>query len=349
MAATGGAGTAAATGGGGAATAASFVFKDPSVYASFKVDTDENGFPIVNLPVGAKVFRADLPVATVPRTDIPAFFSNLESIEPYTKFHEGLTNRDGKEIKESNMRETRSAYTVTKSPRLFHMTFDSLVKLKQTFEKIVKEKSLLRYKEYLFAKYAFEVLSDYILEETKAIAPLLPLRTTIVIPKPIEKYQLPGLKYLNRYIAEIICERGYDGWIVKPFNPEKSEGLKEYSEFQLAKFCEEFQILPEILLNPEELHNDKYKKYRAIIIEKILEAYNKLFNIDIDITTINLSDLEEIIKSIEEVASHRNYVPEIMLCNWSAFMEPASLEGGGRRRRAKTRRQRQRHRRTHRK
>jgi hypothetical protein len=47
-------------------------------------------------------------------------------------------------------------------------------------------------------------------------------------------YVLPTLpveggSYLNRVIANMICSMGFNGWVVKPLDPAKREGLRQYS------------------------------------------------------------------------------------------------------------------------
>jgi hypothetical protein len=286
-AATGGAGTAAATGGGGAAAAASFVFKDPSVYDTLGVSEDEKGFPIVELPVGAKVFRADREGAVAPSTEVPAFFGNRVTISPYTKPLPGK-----KALEETS---TLSAYTITKSPRLFHMTLESVQELFNSFVERINTAGINE-SETDFLNYSLTMLSQYFPPGVGVVIPSLPTPPS-PFSKPSEKHR----SYMNRTIADILCHLGYDGWIVKPFNLKERQGLEQVSIVRLKEISDKTKIpLPVLLENPKALE-------RASI----------------------------------------SYPPEIMLCNWSAFMEPASLEGGGRRR-AKTRRQRYRRRRTHR-
>lgn len=232
-AATGGAGTGGATTGGGGVAAASFVFKDPSVYDKLEVSEDEKGFPIVELPVGTKVFRADRPVATAPSTDVPAFFGNLESIKPYTKWRPGLLNRNKKEIKEADMGETLSAYTVTKSPRLFHMSFVSLTNLQDYLEYLISL-DIIKGKQKEFLQEAIHILSIYIQPFSKDISFVIPF---IVFKPP---------SYMNRMIANILCALGYDGWIVKPFVGEE-QGLKQLSSTLLYNTLKEKEKVDKLL------------------------------------------------------------------------------------------------------
>lgn len=203
-AATGGGG--AATGGAAASTASSFVFENPGVYDLF--EEADISVPVIYLPVGAKVFRADRTGKVKLSKEVPAFFGNRETIAPYAKRRNGEVN-----LPES---KTHRAFLVKKSPRLFHMNLNSLFSLDAMIYELLQKEKDKRKKEFL--AYSLYLLREYLDKEDLVVYPSKLLET----PKKGEH-----IKYLNREIANIICKFGYDGWIVKPYDPEKRQGLEQ--------------------------------------------------------------------------------------------------------------------------
>lgn len=272
---------AAAAGGG---SASSFVFENPSIYDSFNETKEaDSEIPVIHLPVGAKVFRADREGSTEPSTNVPAFFGNKITIAPYAKPFPGKTAKP-----ES---ETHSAFIVKKSPRLFHMTLNTLIQLGGMMERkldIAESED-----EEEFFKYALETLGLYFNFEAGCVIPSLPIE-----PSKWSKGDKKFRHYLNRAMAEIVCRLGFDGWMVKPFDPEKKQGMLQVSIMKLKEI------------------SDKTKIPIPILLEH----------------TVALQGA-----SVE-------YPPEVMLCNWKEFMEPASMSGGRRSRRTRRQRRTRRHR-----
>jgi hypothetical protein len=56
--------------------------------------------------------------------------------------------------------------------------------------------------------------------ETNAIRPTIPIG-----PKDTQGY----IPYLNRFMADLVCRLGFDGWIAFPFDPSKRQGLIQLS------------------------------------------------------------------------------------------------------------------------
>ena len=266
---------AAAAGGGSASS--SFVFEDPSIYDMFEVTMEET-MPVVYLPVGAKVFRADREGIVEPSTNVPAFFGNKASIAPYSKPFPGK--------KAKPLSETLSAFRVKKTPRLFHMSLESLVYLGGMIERKLDIAESEDEEEFL--KYALETLGLYFNFEAGCVIPSLQIKRS-KWSKGDKKFR----HYLNRAMAEIVCQLGFDGWIVKPLDFDKKQGLIQASLIIPAEISVKTRTpLPELIKDPDVL------SIRGVRVP---------------------------------------YAPEVMLCNWKEFMEPASMTGGRRQTRRKHR------------
>ena len=161
-----------------------------SVEVVMNENNDSIQYPIVVLPVGTVLHRADRTGATTPSDAVPAFFGNRKSIEVYAG-----TKGD----------EAYSSYKVMKPLHLFEMNFNSLRDL--IFHPGMTDEDITLLKSYYRIEKGF----------------VLP---TIITSK--ENMKGPHPDYMNRKMARLICRLGFDGWIVMPFNVKKRKGLTQF-------------------------------------------------------------------------------------------------------------------------
>ena len=234
--------------------------------------------PVCMLPAGSIIHRYDKEGARDPSKNVPIFFGNKQSVKHYS----------GKS-KPEEINATRSSYRLVRPARLFHATMNSLRALKQA--QLDDEE--------------VEFFENYQLEG--AIVPAVPygtLREMAAGTRP---------KAFNRRFAELICRLGFDGYVVKPFNVEKRQGL-----IQLTGG------IPQIRLpNGDVITLPTYKAMSAAEKEARNVAEGRF------------------IAPLSDTFSHMP--PEIVLCKWDAFTE--RVHGGGAgypfRRKRQTRRRRQ--------
>lgn len=141
------------------------------------------------LPAGSVIHRHDHKGAVAPSEAMPAFFGNATSTRVY-----GRGNP-----------EAMSSYKIKRDVVLLHMNFTNLLTVAQTLDGEEEE-----------------LMSNY-LQERNGQWFVVP---TIPVGRPDAAGHIP---YLNRKIADIICSMGFDGWVVKPFNKTKREGLLQFS------------------------------------------------------------------------------------------------------------------------
>jgi hypothetical protein len=175
---------------------------------------DESGLPTISLPVGAELYRADSGGAKEPGADVPAFFTNRGSTRAYRRGAAG----------------TLSSYVVKKEARLFDMNFNSLGKLGTLLDKD-DIKVLIHY---------YNIKELYVNPSGFTPADLAAYRAN--------RSKYPN--YLNRRMAEIVCRLGFDGWVVKPFDPKRRSGLIQISHYidGGALKTREVAYTPEIML-----------------------------------------------------------------------------------------------------
>lgn len=177
------------------ASSANFTFDDVSKFYKLEDIIDEKTkLPVIILPINSEIYRADRDGAREPSERVPAFFTNI------------VTTRG---IYSHGKNGTISSYIVKKPARLFHMNLNSIIDLyfyiMDLYDK--DEVNKLKYKMLLENYYNPEEL--------------------VVNPTGyMEGDTFPN--YLNRRMAQMICHLGFDGWVVKPFNPEKKTGLKQW-------------------------------------------------------------------------------------------------------------------------
>ena len=193
-----------------------FVFADKSKFFELaEVSDSETKLPTVLLPAGAEVYRADHAGAKEPSADVPAFFTNRGSTSAYTRGAKG----------------TLSSYVVKKEAKLFHLTLNSILQLVPMLEEEDMEEVLMHW---------FNPEEAYV--NPSGFSP----KNLALYRSNISKYP----NYLNRRMAAIVCKLGFDGWIVKPFDPKKRTGLEQISYYKDgAKIKHRFvPYAPEIML-----------------------------------------------------------------------------------------------------
>ena len=171
----------------------------PDIWSSLPAGPTEHKLPSVLLPVGSVWYRADRQGAKSPSTEVPAFFTTKELLAPYKKPFPGKPNLGD---------ATVSTYTVTKEAKLFHMTLNSIIALFQNPALTKEEKELVA--------HWFQLPEE---------------SPPYIFPAFTRPENLGGEfpNYANRRMAALLCRLGFDGWIVKPFNPEKKEGVLQVS------------------------------------------------------------------------------------------------------------------------
>jgi hypothetical protein len=175
--------------------------------------------PTIEIPVNTIFHRADWEGIKLPSTNVPAFFGNRESINIYTR---GKGN------------SVVSSYR-TKTPLvLFNMNPISLIWLSKIPQLTEDEKNYM--KQYFIRE-----------GELAFVIPTIPFPSEALqqnYKQKKERGEEAYLPYLNRLIAGILCRLGFDGWIVRPYNPEKGDGLLQYSMVR----NEVFPYSPEIMV-----------------------------------------------------------------------------------------------------
>jgi hypothetical protein len=134
---------------------------------------------------------------------MPAFFTQKNRLGAYKKPLQGQPNLG---------EDTISSYRVKKKMRLLHLSINTIPSLRA--HPGIKDNEI--YKMLLMLWFQEE---SYV-------------RPSNVFPNNMKKYksgEVQYLMYLNRYIATMICNLGYDGWIIKPFDFPSGKGLVQYS------------------------------------------------------------------------------------------------------------------------
>ncbi len=168
-------------------------------------------FPTLEIPEGTRVHRADAKGATIPSTDVPAFFGNMKSIQVYSRGNP----------------QAFSSYTFHKPCELIQFDYTTLQNLLSHPGLSHDDKeSLLQY----FNREEGYVNPISVTEENKK--------------EFLNAKGAKPLKYLNRRVADILCSLGFDGWIVQPYNPGKRQGMIQYvpSKKVLAPYAPEFML-----------------------------------------------------------------------------------------------------------
>jgi hypothetical protein len=259
---------------------------DPDTRRFFK----EISMPICTLPVGSEIHRYDKEGAVDPyisksNETVPIFFGNKSSV----LFYSGKTT-------EAEINATRSSYRLKRPARLLHINTYAM----KHFLNLLTPEDAVFFNDYCrIAKFPN---SNGTLVEMPLIVPAEPYGTVAEIRKQDKDKRKP----FNRRFAEIICNLGFDGWIVKPFNPDRQEGVA-----QITHGAKRLRLPDDTVV---------FENKEALKIPNILQARY-------------IAPLEGRISPMP---------PEIVICRWDVFMD--RIKGGSRRRRH-TRRQPRRNRR----
>jgi hypothetical protein len=172
-------------------------------------------YETVTIPVGTNIHRADHQGATLPSTELPAFFGNSQTINIYARGNP----------------DAFSHYEFTKEANLINLSYETLHKL--------------MINPYLDGE-EIEILNLYFDMENGYVKPtnFRQIDKLKMIQAQKSKQPIPRIKYLNRLVAEIVCKLGFDGWIVLPYSQEKRQGMFQYSVLQK----QEMPYPPEIML-----------------------------------------------------------------------------------------------------
>jgi hypothetical protein len=142
------------------------------------------------LPAGSVIHRHDHAGATAPSEAMPAFFGNIRSTALYSRGNP----------------EALSSYRIKRDVVLMNMNVGNLLTVAQSLDGEDEE-----------------VMGQYLQQGEDGRWFVIP---TIPVGRPNAAGHIP---YLNRRIADIVCAMGFDGWVVKPLNSEKREGLRQFS------------------------------------------------------------------------------------------------------------------------
>jgi hypothetical protein len=231
--------------------------------------SDKVSLPICILPEGSIIHRFDKEGARDPSTNVPIFFGNRTSV----KFYSGKAEN-------AEVNATRSSYRVKRPVQLLHINTESMgvfLQLQLTPEEID----------------FFEVFCR--MGKTHPILlPALPYGTVKEIVLGIRAGRPE--KTLNRRFAEIVCRLGFDGWVVKPYNPDTNEGV-----LQITCGINQVQAADGTIVTLDAIKT---------LTEAQAETAHYISPKDGHLTPMP---------------------PELVLCRWDIFMD--RVKGGGTRRR----------------
>ena len=169
-------------------------FTTPDAYKNLKV-LNANGFDVVVLPVGSTIYRADATGKTPPSEGLPNFFSDKISIKPYTG---------------SIGSSAISSYKTKDIAVLFVMSHENIDKLASQEEGIRKF-----------------VDGFYRQNDEKGNRFIIPSHVFSAIKKGDTLYYYNS----NRVFADMICVKGFDGWIALPDNKLRQRNIStKYKE-----------------------------------------------------------------------------------------------------------------------
>ncbi len=153
-------------------------------------------FPTVTVPVGTVLYRADRAGPKAPSKNMPAFFGNKKSVGVYgAKKEENITR-----------------YRTTKPITLLELNMNSTYLL---------QKALIAHMpDGFISEDQMELVAVWCDMDSGVVRPTVPIG-----PKDASGH----IPYLNRFMADLVCKMGFDGWIAFPFSPEKRQGLLQMS------------------------------------------------------------------------------------------------------------------------
>ena len=162
---------------------------------------DPGKYTIVTIKTDTVIYRGDHRGNKTPTGSVPVFFADKESATIYTR---------------KNATKMYS-YKIIKSPRLFVLSFPSILELSKD-ERLTNEERA--------------ALDSYLSISADGVPYIIPVSF-------LKKENMEGEHklYLNRRIVNIICRLGYDGWIVFPDTLiQRNMDTKHYMETQEVRY-----------------------------------------------------------------------------------------------------------------
>ena len=238
--------------------------------------SDKVSMPICMLPEGSIIHRFDKEGAVDPSKNVPIFFGNKTSVSFYS----------GKKSA-GEINTTRSSYRIKRAARLLHMNTESL----STFIQL----QLTPEEEEFFQDYSrLGTVRNSANEpvEIPILLPATPYGTLAEIKSQARE------KTFNRRFAEIVCRLGFDGWVIKPLDPDTQEGV-----LQITGGIHQLRSPDGTIVTPDTLAT--LSREQGIAARFIAPLRG------------NVSPMP----------------PEIVICRWDIFMDRIAGGGGSRRRR----------------
>ena len=170
--------------------------KFPKGEYTLKLEEVKSYFPTVTIPVDTILYRGDKGGARAPKPNMAAFFGNKASVGIYAA-------KDDKNI---------SKYRVKKAITLLELDMNSAYDLQAVL--------IAHTPDGFLTEDEMELVYIWRDMETNAIRPTIPIG-----PKDASGH----IPYLNRFMANLVCRLGFDGWIAFPYDPAKRQGLIQLS------------------------------------------------------------------------------------------------------------------------
>lgn len=238
--------------------------------------------PVCTLPAGSILHRFDRGGAVEPSKNVPIFFGNKTSVS----FYSGKKNA-------AEINATRSSYRLKRPARLLHINAESLPLIEQ-LQLTADEAEFIP----VYYRMGFVANSEGKDVETPILLPAAPYGTIAEIRSQVRD------KTFNRRFAEIVCRLGFDGWVIKPLNPDKKQGALQITG---------------------GIHQLRSPDGTVVTMDKLATLSREQ-----GIAARFIAPLRGNISVMP---------PEIVICRWDVFMD--RIAGGGRSRRLRSSRRRQ--------
>lgn len=219
--------------------------------------------PVLILPEGSQLHRYDKEKKGLPSTEIPLFLGDEATYRIYAG--------KGKTAEEIDKSKTSFVVKKDKEIKLLELNINSLESLKKFFEG----------DDYKFLSEYFIMLDGHL-----GIFPSIPYgKIGEIAEGDITEYSYT----FNRRFAEIICKLGFDGWVIKPYNEEKGEGINQFiNKGELDTIIKNIVSDPgrelgeEYIKKIEETEKAKRikesrssKEYATYVIDKVMEKWRE--------------------------------------------------------------------------
>jgi hypothetical protein len=162
---------------------------------------DSGAYTVASIKPDTVIYRGDHRGTKIPTGNVPVFFADKQSATIYTR-------KD----------ETKMySYKIIKTPRLFVLSFPSILELAEDERLNAEERA---------------ALEAYLNISEDGVPYMIPVGF-------LNKENAAGEHplYLNRRIVNIICRLGYDGWVVFPDSLiQRNMDTKYYMETQKVRY-----------------------------------------------------------------------------------------------------------------